>query len=107
MSARAVFKRWPIATLLFCLHTLLILGVYVLWVTSSGDPERNMIWLFARLLDFPVAALEDIINPRYGLPAVFTCIVLGGMLWAFAGFLLDLLRRSISRNGSLRGTRYI
>jgi hypothetical protein len=79
MSATAVFKRLPLAVSLFCLHALLIVGVYILWLASSHDPERNMIWLFARLLDFPVATLEDMINPRYGLAAALTCIVVGGL----------------------------
>jgi hypothetical protein len=107
MSASAVFKRWPIAFWLFCLHALLILGVYILWLASSHDVERDMIWLWARLLDFPVAALEDIVNPRYGLPAALTCILIGGLPWALVGLILDLLRRSFIRGASLRGTRNI
>jgi hypothetical protein len=102
-----VFKRWPIASWLFCLHALLILGIYTLWLASSHDAERNMIWLWARLLDFPVAPLEDIVNPRYGLPAALTCILIGGLQWALVGLILDLLRRSFIRGDSLRGTRNI
>lgn len=66
-----------------------------------------MIWLWARLLDFPIVALEDIVNPRYGLPAALTCILIGGLQWALVGLILDLLRRSFGRGASLRGTRNI
>ncbi|MFL6519506.1 MAG: hypothetical protein ACJ8NS_04740 [Chthoniobacterales bacterium] len=107
MSAIAVFKRWPIACWLFCLHALLILGVYILWLASSRDVERDMIWLFARLFDFPVSPLEDIVNPRYGFPAAITCILIGGALWALVGLILDLVRRSLMRGASLRGSRNI
>ena len=107
MSASAVFKRWPIASWLFSLHALLILGVYILWLASSHDVERNMIWLWTRLLDFPIVALVDIINPRYGLPAALTCILIGGLQWAVVGLILDLLRRSIIRGASYHGTRNI
>jgi len=68
MSASASLQTLAIASWLFCLHGLLILGVYILWLASSHDVERNMIWLWARLLDFPVAALEDIVNHGMGFP---------------------------------------
>jgi hypothetical protein len=107
MSASAAFKRWPIATWLFCLHAFLILAVYILWLASSHDVERDMIWLWARIFDFPVATLEDIVNPRYGLPTALTCILIGGLQWALVGLILDLLRRSLIRGASLRDTRNI
>jgi hypothetical protein len=107
MSASAVFKRWPIAGWLFCLHALLILGVYILWLASSHDGERDMIWIWAALLDLPVAALEDIVKPRFGLPAALTCILIGGLPWVVVGLILDLLRRSLIRRASLRGTQNI
>ena len=107
MSASAVFKRWPIASWLFCLHALLILGIYVVWLASSHNGERDMIWVSATLLDFPVTALEGMVQSRFGLQAAITCIIIGGLPWALFGLILDLLRRTLVRRVSLRGTQNI
>jgi hypothetical protein len=66
-----------------------------------------MIWVSASLLDFPVAALEGMVKPRFGLPAALTCILIGGLPWALFGLILDLLRRTLVRRASLRGTQNI
>lgn len=95
MSAFSIFQRWPIATCLFILHAGLVLWVYLSWATSSSV-ERGMIWMTVFLIDLPSSYL---FVPRPGSMWVYaiSALFIGGLQWALAGALFDLLRKFVRR----------
>jgi len=67
----------------------------------SVDPEREMMWLWTLILDFPIGFVYLYFEvPSHFLTAIIS-IVLGGLEWALVGWLLDLLRKRFSTS-SLR-----
>jgi len=101
-----IVARWPATTLLFGIHAALVVLLYFGW-RFSVDPEREMMWLWTLILDFPIGfAYLYCEVPSHFLTAIIS-IVLGGLGWALVGWLLDLLRKRYSSTSSLRGQRHI
>jgi hypothetical protein len=109
MSGIVFVKRWPMASLLFGIHALLVLTIYVLWLNNSDPPgEREMIWLLMWFVDFPIFfAYARLVNHASGLMTAIICIGIGGAEWIALGILIDLLRKTYVRKQVLRGTQNI
>ena len=101
-------KRWPIASLLFVIHTLLVLAFYLWWLVSSANPYNDMGWLIMAFVDFPIFfAYLPLVNHASGHAFALVAILFVGVEWALVGLVFDLARRSISRKFALRGTKNI
>jgi hypothetical protein len=108
MSVRTVIRCWPIASLLFAIHTLLVIAFYICWVLSAWDVERDMSWLIMAFVDFPIFfAYIPLVNNASGDVFALTSILFGGLEWALVGFALDLACRRSIRKRALRGTQDI
>jgi len=91
-------KRWPIATLLFVIHTSLVLAFYVCWLRSIANPYNDLGWLIMAFVDFPIFfAYRPLVDHASGHVFVLVAIVFGGVEWALVGLMFDFARRSISR----------
>src|SRR5437016_1328081 len=97
-----VIRRWPFAAGMFAVHALVVLLLYFAW-RSSTDPEREMMWLWPMVFDFPMSCLYALIEVRSHVVTAFTSIMFGGFEWAVVGSLLDLLRKRFFTKPSLRG----
>ena len=102
MSLLGVIRRWPFAAGMFAVHALFVLLLYFAW-RSSTDPEREMMWLWPMVFDFPMSCLYALLEVHSHLVTAFTSIVLGGFEWAVVGSLLDLLRKRFFIKPSVRG----
>jgi len=108
VSIRALIKRWPIASLLFVIHTLLVLGFYVWWLPSAGKPYSELGWLLMAFVDFPIFfAYLPVVDHASGHVFALVAILFGGVEWAFVGLVFDLARRIISRKFAARATKNI
>jgi len=108
MSIRAVIKCWPIASLLFLVHTSLVLAFYVWWLRSTGNPYNDLGWLIMAFVDFPIFfAYLPLVDHASGHVFALVAIVFGGVEWGLVGLVLDFARKSISRKVALRGTTTI
>jgi hypothetical protein len=108
MSVRTIIRRWPIASLLFAIHTLLVIAFYICWVLSAWDIERDMGWLMMAFVDFPVFfAYIPLVNYASGHVFALTSILFGGLEWGLVGLLFDLACRSSIGKHALRGTQDI
>ena len=99
-----IWKRWPLAPWMFALHAVPSSLVYLVWLSSGADVERDMIWLWLYFFDLPIALLYEFVEPQYGLQLFFTSVRLGGLQWALVGLGLDALRRFVLRRQTPRGT---
>jgi hypothetical protein len=108
MRIPTLIRRWPIASSLFVLHTIIVVTVYVMWSSSWKDPERDMIWLLMIFFDFPVIYAYDPLL-SYASVSVLPAgsIVFGGLQWLFIGLVLDIILRSYVRKHALRWTQNI
>ena len=93
MTLRDVLKSWPIAASLFVLHTAMVALVYLSWVTSSSV-ERGMIWMTVFLIDLPSSYLF-VYRPGSMWVYAISALFIGGLQWALAGALFDLLRKFV------------
>ena len=101
-------KRWPIASLLFVIHTSLVLAFYVWWLRSTGTPYNDLGWLIMAFVDFPIFfAYLPLVEHASGHAFAVVAILFGGLEWALVGLVFDLARRTISRKLSLRSTKNI
>src|SRR5215831_21341434 len=108
MSIRAVIKCWPIASLLFLVHTSLVLAFYVWWLRSSGNPYNDMGWLIMAFVDFPIFfAYLPLVDHASGHVFALVAILFGGVEWAFVGLVFDVAWRSIRRKLVLRSIKNI
>ena len=84
-------------------HTFLLLLVYIGWVSSSWDIERDMIWLWMVFVDCPIFfAYIRFVDGASGHLFALTSFLIGGAQWALIGACLDLLRRYPARMSPLR-----
>ena len=108
MSIRALIKRWPIASLLFVIHTSLGLAFYLWWLRSTGNPYNDLGWLIMAFVDFPIFfAYLPLVDHASGHVFALVAIVFGGVEWALVGLVFDFARRSIRRKLVLRGPKNI
>src|SRR5215469_11726739 len=78
-SIRALLKRWPIASLLFVIHTLLVLGFYVWWLPSAAKPYSELGWLLMAFVDFPIfLAYLPLVDHASGHVFALVAILFGG-----------------------------
>jgi hypothetical protein len=108
LSPRAFFRRWPIASIMLCVHTVLLL-LFTAGYATSHDPNRGFLWQLPYGADMPSSLLATRVA---GLTADATtlCIafgIAGGIQWAGIGVALDLMRRRFSKTSSARPTRDI
>ncbi len=96
MSLNPIIRRWPVAVAFFAIHSVFVALIYILWHTSH-DVERNMIWLTPYLVDLPVSKVYEWLDSYSGVVVALTCTFIGGLQWAFIGFILDLLWRRFFR----------
>jgi hypothetical protein len=107
VGIRVLLKRWPIASLLFVIHTLLVLGFYVWWLPSAGKPYSELGWLLMAFVDFPIfLAYLPLVDHASGHVFALVAILFGGAEWAFVGLVFDFAWRSI-RKLVLRGSKTI
>ena len=106
-SVIAIIRRWPIASSIVAIHTLLIVVIYAVWVTST-DFWRGLIWVWVFLIDplfyafYSLVGYLDIQLP-IGL-FVLISIIIGGTQWYLLGMCFDLCWRKIFGKRRLRGT---
>ena len=101
-------KRWPIASLLFVIHTSLVLAFYVWWLRSTGNPYNDMGWLIMAFVDFPIFfAYFPLVEHTSGHVFALVAIVFGGVEWALVGLVFDFALRTISRKFAVRATKNI
>jgi hypothetical protein len=105
MHVPTFIRRWPVATGLLVLHTLIVAAIYVMWSSSSKDPERDMIWLVMIFVDFPAIYAYDPLLGYFSIPVLPAgSIVFGGLQWLLVGALFDMILRNYARKHALRGT---
>lgn len=108
MRVPALIRRWPIASSLFVLHTLVVAAIYVMWLSSWKDPERDMIWLVMIFVDFPAIYAYDPLLSYLSIPVLPAGSVLfGGLQWLLVGVIFDLALRSSIRKHGLRSSTNI
>src|SRR5215467_9589698 len=101
-------KAHSTASLLFVIHTLLVLGFYVWWLPSAGKPYSELGWLLMAFVDFPIfLAYLPLVDHASGHVFALVAILLGGVEWAFVGVVFDFARRIISRKFAVRATKNI
>ena len=106
VGIRVLLKRWPIASLLFIIHTLLVLGFYVWWLPSAGKPYSELGWLLMAFVDFPIfLAYLPLVDHASGHVFALVAILFGGAEWAFVGLVFDFARRVVSRKFAVRATK--
>ena len=96
---KALFRRLPIATSLFLLHSALFL---LLIGFISADPEgRGMLLFFAYYADWPSSLLavgllemsEPLVGAtHFGAYSAVLYLLCSGLQWAFIGCILDVNR---------------
>ena len=69
----------------------MVLGiVYVTWLASYADPERDGIWLLMMFVDFPaIYAYAPIFDGDSTLLLATGAFLCGGLQWALMGMGLD------------------
>src|SRR5262249_18512688 len=103
-----LLKRWPIASLLVVIHTLLVLGFYVWWLPSAAKPYSELGWLLMAFVDFPIfLAYLPLVDHASGHVFALVAILFGGVEWAFVGLVFDVAWRSIRRKLVLRSIKNI
>ena len=108
MRIPALIRRWPIASSLVVLHTLIVAAIYVMWFSSWRDPERDMIWLVMIFVDFPAIYAYDPLLNYFSISVLPAgSILFGGLQWLLVGVIFDLALRSSIRKHALRGSTNI
>jgi hypothetical protein len=108
MRSPTLIRRWPTATGLFVLHTLIVVAIYVMWSSSWKDPERDMIWLVMIFVDFPAIYAYDPLLNYFSIPVLPAgSILFGGLQWLLVGLVLDVILKNYVRKHALRGTQNI
>ena len=108
MRLPTLIRRWPTATGLFVLHTLIVAAIYVMWSSSWKDPERDMIWLVMIFVDFPIIYAYDPLFSYLSISVLpIGATVFGGLQWLVVGGLFDMILRNYFRKHALRGTQNI
>jgi len=103
----AIIKRWPFAIVAFAIHSLLVLLLYLGWL-SSADIERDMNWLWMVFVDFPIFfGYIRFVDGASGHLFALVAFVVGGAQWAVMGACCDLLCRAFPDTSSLRGKPHI
>ena len=101
-------KRWPIASVLFVVHVLVVLAFYVWWLLSAANPYNDMGWLIMAFVDFPIFfAYLPVVNQASGHVFALVAIAFGGVEWALIGLVFDFAWRSIRRKLVLRASKNI
>jgi hypothetical protein len=108
MRLPMLIKRWPIASSLLLLHTMILAVIYVMWSLSWKDPERDMIWLLMIFLDFPAIYAYDPLLSYFSIPVLpGGSVVFGGLEWLLVGVAFDMIARNCVRKHALRSTQNI
>jgi hypothetical protein len=103
-----MITRWPIASLLFSIHTLLVIAFYSCWVLSAWDIERDMGWLIMAFVDFPIFFVYiPLVNYASGHVFALVAILFGGVEWTLIGLVFDYSLRSHVRKHAVRSTQDI
>jgi hypothetical protein len=76
----------------FLVHLGLVLAVLVICETDS-DPDIIIWWSVFLYIDYPAAALVEVLHPSYNWPVAIALIIAGGMQWAIGSSLLVLIIR--------------
>jgi hypothetical protein len=88
LSVLRIIKRFPITCALVVIHTLLDALIYQSWFMST-DGERDMLWLWAFLLDRPIFGLYAALRPSSGWATFLLVVFIGGIAWGLLGICLD------------------
>ena len=108
MSVLTMARRWLFRFCVVAIHSAIVLVLYVAWRTSLSDPERDMGWLLLTFIDFPsFFAYIPLVERASGEMVALTSIIVGGAQWSLIGVGIDLVRRQLWREESLRGASNI
>src|SRR3989442_1338226 len=100
MAFPSLVSRWRFTVIAVCIHTVLALSIYALHEVWPAD-TRERVWYYLWLVDYPSSEVTRVFTSRYGFQLVWHSMIVGGVQWAFAGFVIDLARRLLLVDATL------